>query len=484
MVLLDGAERVAPVRMARPLLPDDLARLVQPTRAARPQAQGHGVEEQPREAFGVLRVRPPVGDHPGRHVVRSGQQAQYLAVDRGEQRLQRQCLVPREAPQLPGELVGKHDVPGELPVVARRLVGAQHVQRRHPGPVQEATPVAPAVRRVQGPPLVADEVGGRRQRTVRHRAGVQAQKMPVVLEQFPDQSGHAAAVEQRVVETEHQLHRRRQHMDAHEVQRSALHGVPVVAPPLDVVEDLLLRLLDGAGRGARAQIDDVQAAAHRVVHDLHGLGVVHQVERGAQRRMTGRQTREGLAERRLLPGHLQRVAEHVPVDRRARVAAAVVEQSELHPGQRMGVLSARQPGPVHAGDQGERGRGGVRTGRVRLGGDPGGERRDGGVPHQVGGGEVQTALLGQAPNPEHRDRVAAQGVVVVVESHVVHAQHLGPDGGEPGLHRPLRRPPGRRSRRVLRGGQRRAVGLATGGQRDVLDAPEQRRHHELGQLPA
>lgn len=198
--------------------------------------------------------------------------------------------------------------------------------------------------------------------------------------------------------------------------------------------------------------------------------------------MTRDQLAERLTERSFVPGQFEGVPEDVLVRGGGLAPAAVVEQAELEPGERPGVLGAFQPGPVHPGHEGERGGCGAVVRRGRLFG-PCGQPRHRRVPDEVGEGEAQAPGLGPGTHAEHEDGVSAEREVVVVDADVLPAQHLGPDLGEYGLGAAPRRPAAVRGRGVAGLGQRAAVGLPVGGQRYGVDPREVGRDHERRQGP-
>ncbi|CNG07318.1 Uncharacterised protein [Mycobacterium tuberculosis] len=115
------------------------------------------------------------------------------------------------------------------------------------------------------------------------------------------------------------------------------------------------------------------------------------------------------------------------------------------------------------------------AGGVRLPHDLG-ERLHGRVPEHLARGQHETGPAGQRHQPHRDDRVAAEVEEAVVDPDPGDAQHLGEQPGEQLLGRSARRASGRAGREV-RGGQRRAVELPAGVQRERLQRDHRRRDH-------
>ncbi len=111
----------------------------------------------------------------------------------------------------------------------------------------------------------------------------------------------------------------------------------------------------------------------------------------------------------------------------------------------------------------------------------GGQTGDGGGLEDRLYGDVGPEDAADAADQAHgQQRVAAEGEEVVVHPDPGYAQDLGEDGAEEFLAQ--RRRPARRARaRRLGGGQRRAVHLAVGGQRQPVQDDDGVRHEVLGQ---
>ncbi len=484
-VALHRAERVRAVRVRVPLLADHVPHRLQPTGLPAAQPERHGVEEESRQPVGIGDLRAAVRDQAGGDVLGAGQQPQGQAVGGEQHQPQRHRVFPGELLYPPLEIRGQLDVVDDALARVRCLVRPERVELHELRPVEQGAPVLLGLRGLQQRPLLADVLGGGRQRPVRDRLDGRAQAVQVVLEQLAHQVGDAPAVQDRVVEAEHQVHQARAGVHPGVVQSGALVVVGVVAALLDVREDLCLcRLL-----GHPAQVGDVEGAGDPGVHDLQRLGVPAEGEGRPQDRVPLHQPAVRGAEGLLVPVDAQPVAEDVPVDGGASLFAAVVQHAQVQPGRRVGVdrPQAQQSGLVHAGDERERlGRRGLVRGLRIDRADLRGEGGHGGVPDHVGEGDGQSALLGGRPDPQHGDGVAAEHEVVVVDGDARDVEHLGPDLRQ-GL---LGRVAG--GGVLLRGGaggmvghrpdQGSPVGLAVGGERDRVDPHEPGRNHEIGQV--
>ncbi len=121
-----------------------------------------------------------------------------------------------------------------------------------------------------------------------------------------------------------------------------------------------------------------------------------------------------------------------------------------------------------------------------LHGAPGrrGQAGDRLVLEELPGGDREPRPAGPRHHLDAEDRVAAELEEVVVHPHPLEAEHLAPDRGQPLLPRVAGRgragQPGGRRRR----GERPAVDLALGGERQRGERHEGRRHHVLRQPAA
>ena len=82
-------------------------------------------------------------------------------------------------------------------------------------------------------------------------------------------------------------------------------------------------------------------------------------------------------------------------------------------------------------------------------------------------------------HPSGDQRIPTQGEEVVIEPDPIHAQHLGEHLGDDLFGLGSRHPEGCGGKH--RRGQRLAVGLARGGQRELLEHHNLGRHHVIGQ---
>ncbi|GEM30495.1 hypothetical protein NN3_15020 [Nocardia neocaledoniensis NBRC 108232] len=206
-------------------------------------------------------------------------------------------------------------------------------------------------------------------------------------------------------------------------------------------------------------------------HLLVGGAVVRGVDR-AQRFVPGDHVGDRAAQGGQVEQALQADRDRDVVGARVTVVAQVEAVEEPHPllGQRQRrMLRPRSGGELgaHAGA------------RVRL--HPRGERADGGRLEQGAHAHLGVECLAQAGRDLGGDqRVAAEGEEVVVHAHALGAEQIGEDLGHDLLDRGRGRPEhlGLEHRR----GQRLAVELAGGVERELVEHHQRRGHHVGGQL--
>ena len=220
-----------------------------------------------------------------------------------------------------------------------------------------------------------------------------------------------------------------------------------------------------SGAGGPGHVVPDQEAGRHGVDGLLVPGVAGTDEPGAQRGMVG--------------GHgVQGPFQGVRVE--------VVRQVEQHRHAEVPQRSVGGEEPLL--DGGERGRPRVvrplrrgRRGGAQLHG--GGQLGDGLVQEDVPGGQAQSGGAGPGDRLDAEDRVAAELEEVVGDPHPRDAEHRGPDPGQFPFGGGTRRHelPLARGRFEVGGGQRAAVQLAAGGQRQGVQDDEGRGHHMAGQ---
>ena len=247
--------------------------------------------------------------------------------------------------------------------------------------------------------------------------------------------------------------------------------------------------LDPAGEGVVllggrqvVEVLDGDRDVGRTVHELQRLAEAGQVEGRAQDRVPHGEPPRG----RFQPVAQERGADldAADVDDVVGAVLAVEDEPLLEPRQWIGVLQVRgQALPVLGRDEVERPRPEVR-GHVRQGtGQRGGEIADRLVREDLLQRDVEAPRARPHPHLETANRVAPQGEEVVVDTHPLQSEHLGPDTGQGPLVGSARRPVAllEVGAGALRRRQGAPVDLAGRPQRQRFEKHERPRHHVVGQ---
>ncbi|VWC48031.1 hypothetical protein BLA15945_07635 [Burkholderia lata] len=448
------------------------------------RAHRHRIQEQPDRALRMLGLGPHVRHHRRQHVAPPAQRLQRAQVGSEQHALERHVCIARERAQRRLQFDGDLDlqiIHTFVRCVARQRRAAQRQRLRA---VELAAPEFALGRIGERGLFEFDEipVAGL------HRLVV----LPVLLarqarriepDEFGGQRGLAPAVEHRVMEAPHQLEALRRQLE-HEAAKQRRGGDVERGEPLAVHERG-----DPGGlrrRVERSEIGDRQRNARRIEHELQRHAEPLHPQRGAQRRMAGRQPVERVREAGFVVRIRDLVADHVVVQARALVAQAVIEHPQLQAAERIRVDDAgRQPRAVRFARQRRPGYDGLgRRGRAcaTLPLDVLAQRTHALVDEQVLDLEFEPVALRLRLQPDRQQRIAAEIEEAVVEAEPAAAEHVFPQRAQHALRvrqRLGRRVDGRFGGRESR--ERGPVHLAVRRQRNVRHRVEARRHQMIRQ---